>query len=153
MKISRSPSLVRIVLVIAMGFSVATSGVALGAPASGADKVSNCAFLLDANGWMVGLGSAAGEPVVAGPTTLAQAERSAVDLQQGMGSEDVLRLLGSPQRTSLRSEGADLQRPSRGTLQWTYTWKDSAQHATLTVEFASKGTEVWAVKGWEWINY
>jgi len=119
-------SLARMVLATAMGFSLAASGIALGATE---------------------------EPVVANPTTLARAERSAVDLQQGMGTEDVLRLLGSPQRTSLRSEGADLLRQSRGTLQWTYTWKDSAQHATLTVEFASKGTEGWAVKGWEWINY
>lgn len=77
----------------------------------------------------------------------AQAERNAVDLKQGMTIDDVQRLLGKPQRTTLRSNG----------LQWTYVWSSAAMSSsserTLSVDFAAKAADQWLVNGWGWNGY
>ncbi len=44
--------------------------------------------------------------------SLAQAERVAVDLKQGMSAEEVEKLLGKPQRTALKSNGGSPNTPS-----------------------------------------
>ena len=76
----------------------------------------------------------------------AQAERNAVDLKQGMTTEEVQHLLGKPQRTALRSNG----------LQWTYVWSNagmsSSSERTLSVDFAAKADQ-WLVNGWGWNGY
>ena len=83
--------------------------------------------------------------------SLAQAERNAVDLKQGMSIEEVERLLGKPRRTALK--GSSSQAKVQGTLQWTYTWPGSSSQGSLQVEFAAKAPEAWYVEGWEWRNY
>ena len=95
-------------------------------------------------------------PVVAqvarAPTTssLAQAERMAVELKQGMPLVEVQKLLGKPRRTALRQNGS--APPSQGTLQWTYTWGSSTQDS-LQIEFAAKTAEDWYVSSWQWAGY
>jgi hypothetical protein len=88
----------------------------------------------------------------------AQAERNAVDLKQGMSLEDVLQLLGKPQRTALRSNGTGAASPSQASLHWTYIWNDraassSSDQRTLSVEFAAKAADQWFVNGWGWNSY
>ena len=84
--------------------------------------------------------------------SLAQAERNAADLKQGMSAEEVQRLLGKPRRTAFKNTSST-NVPSQGTLHWTYTWTGSSAPAILHVEFASKNPEQWAVNGWEWAAY
>jgi len=87
----------------------------------------------------------------------AQAERNAVDLKQGMTLDEVQQLLGKPQRTALKSNGATSSAPGQGTLQWTYVWNSaglsSFSERTLSVEFAAKGADQWFVSGWGWGTY
>jgi len=89
----------------------------------------------------------------ADPPTLAQAEHTASDLKQGMSTDDVQKLLGAPLRTSLHSDMGVASKPSRGTLQWTYTWRNSSLQGSLRVDFTQRATEDWSVVGWEWMNY
>jgi hypothetical protein len=85
--------------------------------------------------------------------TLAQAERVAVDLKQGMSGEEVLKLLGKPQRTSLKSDGGFPNTHSQGTLQWTYSWTSSSSQGSLRIEFAAKTPDQWYVNSWDWMTY
>jgi hypothetical protein len=86
--------------------------------------------------------------------SLAQAERNAVELKQGMSLEQVQTLLGKPRRTALKSNGSfSTSAPSQGTLQWTYTWTGSSSQASLHIQFASKTPEEWYVNSWEWGTY
>jgi len=79
---------------------------------------------------------------------IAQAERNAVDLKQGMRLEEVQKLLGKPKRTALKNTGAAGE-PWQGTLQWTYSW---GPERTLQVVFGTKTPEQWSVNAWEWSN-
>lgn len=82
--------------------------------------------------------------------SLAQAERQAADLKQGMSVEDVQALLGRPRRTALKSSGSGAQ----GALQWTYNWTgSSSSQGSLRIDFASKTSNAWYVNSWEWSNY
>lgn len=83
--------------------------------------------------------------------SLAQAERNAVELKQGMSAEDVQKLLGKPRRTGLKSNGH--MNNAQGTLQWTYVWTSASTQGTLQVEFAAKTPEAWFVDSWEWRSY
>jgi len=83
--------------------------------------------------------------------SLAQAERNAVELKQGMSVEEVERLLGKPRRTALKANGSPAK--IQGPLQWTYIWSGSSGQGTLQVEFAAKAPDAWYVDGWEWRNY
>jgi len=85
--------------------------------------------------------------------SLAQAEHAAVDLKQGMTSEEVQKLLGQPRRTALKSDGGFPNRPSQGTLQWTYSWTSSSAQGNLRIEFAAKAADQWYVNSWEWASY
>lgn len=86
--------------------------------------------------------------------TLAQAERSSVDLKQGMSVDEVERLLGKPRRTTLKNNASSMNALSPGTLQWTYSWTgNSSSPAILQVEFAAKSPESWYVSSWEWMRY
>ena len=88
--------------------------------------------------------------------SIAQAERDAVDLKQGMTLEEVEKLLGKPARTALRNDGSSAagstaREPWQGTLQWwTYVW---APEGTLHVLFAAKTPEQWHVDSWVWSTY
>jgi hypothetical protein len=84
--------------------------------------------------------------------SLAQGERLAADLKQGMSAEEVQKLLGKPRRTALKRNGSSTRTPSQGSLQWTYTWTGSYQ-SSLHVEFAAKTPEEWTVNSWEWTTY
>ena len=84
---------------------------------------------------------------------LAQAERMAVDLKQGMSSEEVQQLLGKPQRTALKANGGSSSTSSQGILQWTYSWTGSTAPGNLHIEFIAKTPDQWSVNGWEWSNY
>jgi hypothetical protein len=96
----------------------------------------------------------------AGPSASAkraQAERNAVDLKQGMTTQEVQQLLGKPQRTTLRSNGASSAQ-GQGALQWTYVWSSggsmsSSSERTLSVDFAAKAADQWLVNGWGWNGY
>jgi hypothetical protein len=85
----------------------------------------------------------------------AQAERNAVDLKQGMTPDEVQQLLGKPQRTALKSNGAASSAPGQGTLQWTYVWNSASSFSerSLSVEFAAKAADQWFVNGWGWSSY
>jgi hypothetical protein len=87
----------------------------------------------------------------------AQAERNAVDLKQGMTIEEVQQLLGKPQRTALRSNGAASGAAGQGALQWTYVWNSagvsSSSERTLSVDFAAKAADQWLVNSWGWNGY
>ena len=85
--------------------------------------------------------------------SLAQAERVAVDLKQGMSAEEVQKLLGKPQRTSLKNDGGFPNTPSQGTLQWTYSWTSSSAQGNLRIEFAAKTPDQWYVSSWDWATY
>jgi hypothetical protein len=83
--------------------------------------------------------------------SLAQAERMATDLKQGMSIEDVQALLGKPRRTALKNTGNSAS--PQGTLQWTYNWAGPSAPGSLRVDFASKAPNSWYVNSWEWANY
>lgn len=85
--------------------------------------------------------------------TLAQAERNAVHLKQGMSVEEVQRLLGKPRRTALKSNGSFTNAPWQGTLKWTYSWAGTPSPGSLQVEFAATTPEAWYVNSWEWTTY
>jgi len=85
--------------------------------------------------------------------SLAQAERMAVDLRQGMSAEEVQKLLGKPQRTALKSNGGFGNTPSQGSLQWTYSWTGSSAPGNLHIEFVTKTADQWYVNSWEWTTY
>ena len=86
--------------------------------------------------------------------SLAQAERNAADLKQGMSLDEVQRLLGKPRRTAFRSNGSSTNVPVNGTLHWTYTWTGSSSSpGTLHVEFAAKKPDAWYVNSWDWAAY
>ena len=109
------------------------------------------AALLPALPWAPAAAAQSSRP--AAGLSLAQAERNAVDLRQGMSADDVERLLGKPRRTALKSSGASSSAPSQGTLQWTYNWSSAASPAILHVEFASKTPEAWFVNSWQWASW
>jgi hypothetical protein len=82
--------------------------------------------------------------------SLAQAERQAADLKQGMSIGDVQGLLGKPRRTALKSSSSGAQ----GILQWTYNWSGpSSTPGSLRIDFVSKTSNAWYVNSWEWSNY
>lgn len=86
--------------------------------------------------------------------SLAQAERNAVSLKQGMSVEEVEKLLGKPKRTALKNTGISASAPWQGTLHWTYTWTGSSSpEGNLQVVFAAKAPEQWYVSSWEWSSY
>jgi hypothetical protein len=85
--------------------------------------------------------------------SVAQAERNAVELKQGMSAEEVERLLGKPRRTALKSNDSSSGALSQGTLQWTYSWSSTSTAAILHVKFAAKTPEAWFVSSWEWGSY
>jgi len=99
--------------------------------------------------WLVATLAAAGAAASAEPT-LAQAERMADTLRQGMPLEDVRKLLGEPLRASLRTDGNSTSEATRSTLQWTYTWSGAAGSGTLRVDFGLKAPESWKVTRWAW---
>ena len=84
--------------------------------------------------------------------TLAQAERAAADLKQGMTLQEVQKLLGKPRRTALSTDGMFASTPSQKTLQWTYSWGGSSEDS-LRIQFAAKSPEDWHVSSWQWSNY
>lgn len=96
-------------------------------------------------------------PAGAGPSrppenlNLADAERRAADLRQGMSIDDVQGLLGKPRRTTLKSNSSSAS--PQGTLQWTYNWTSSSAPGSLRVTFISKTPNAWYVNSWEWANY
>jgi hypothetical protein len=97
-------------------------------------------------------------PAAAEPTrppenlSLAQAERMAADLKQGMSVEDVQSLLGKPRRTALKNTSGP--GGAQGTLQWTYNWTGSSSSpGSLRVDFVAKTPNAWYVNSWEWANY
>lgn len=87
------------------------------------------------------------------PLSLAQAEKVAVDLKQGMSAEEVQTLLGKPQRTALKSNGGSASTPSQGTLQWMYSWTGPSAPGNLHIEFVAKTADQWYVNSWEWAAY
>ena len=103
------------------------------------------AAFLGTTGWF-SLATAQGTRTVSSRAT---AERAAVDLTQGMTSEEVQQLLGKPWRTALTSGG------SSGSLRWTYTWGGAASGAerNLNVDFVAKVPQQWTVSGWSWTTY
>jgi hypothetical protein len=97
------------------------------------------------------LSPAAAQP--SAPLSLAQAEKVAVDLKQGMSAEEVQNLLGKPLRTALKSNGGSASAPSQGTLQWMYSWTGSSAAGNLHIEFVAKTADQWYVNSWEWTTY
>ena len=86
--------------------------------------------------------------------SLAQGERNAVELKQGMTRDEVQQLLGKPRRTALKNSGSTAGQPWQGTLQWTYNWGSaSTTEGNLQVVFAAKEPEKWYVDGWQWGSY
>jgi hypothetical protein len=83
--------------------------------------------------------------------SLAQTERVAVDLRQGMSAEEVQKLLGQPRRTALRTTGGLSNTAPQGTLQWTYSWTGS--QGNLRIDFVAKAPDQWFVNNWEWTAY
>lgn len=100
--------------------------------------------------WLPAAGAQSTRP--AAIASLAQTERMAVDLKQGMTAEEVQKLLGKPRRTALKGAGGSSAAPSQGTLQWTYAW-ESSDRARLRVEFTPRAHGEWSVASWEWANY
>jgi hypothetical protein len=110
-------------------------------------------FLTTLLPWLPWISPAAAEPARPAATlNLAQAERMAADLKQGMKLEEVQKLLGKPRRTALRHDGSSSSVPSQGTLQWMYSWGSSSQ-GSLQIEFAAKAPEDWYVNSWQWATY
>jgi hypothetical protein len=85
--------------------------------------------------------------------SLAQAEKAAVDLKQGMSAEEVQKLLGKPLRTALKTNGGSASAPSQGTLQWMYSWSGPSAPGNLHIEFVAKTADQWYVNSWEWTTY
>ena len=83
--------------------------------------------------------------------SLAQTERMAVELKQGMSAEEVQKLLGQPRRTALKTAGGSSSAASQGILQWTYSWMGS--QGSLRVDFVAKAPDQWYVNNWEWTTY
>jgi hypothetical protein len=100
--------------------------------------VALLAGLAPSIGWMPAADAQA--PGAAARLSVAQAERNAVELKQGMSPAEVEKLLGKPRRTALKSTE----------LQWTYVW---APERSLHVVFAAKTPEQWIVNGWDWSAY
>ena len=110
------------------------------------------AALLPSLTWSSAAGAEPSRP--AANLSLAQAERNAVDLKQGMTLEEVQKLLGKPRRTALRNTGSSASQPWQGTLQWTYAWTGaSSSERSLQVVFAAKTPQEWYVNSWEWATY
>jgi hypothetical protein len=88
------------------------------------------------------------------PLSLAQAERLAIDLRQGMTLEEVEKLLGKPKRTALKQGYGSSADSAQGTLHWTYTWAHQSQaDRSLQIVFASKSPGQWFVTSWDWSGY
>jgi hypothetical protein len=85
--------------------------------------------------------------------SLSQAEHLSADLKQGMTVDEVQKLLGKPRRTALKSDANASITPSKGTLQWTYSWASASAQGSLRVDFISKSLEEWSVNSWEWLTY
>jgi hypothetical protein len=88
--------------------------------------------------------------------SLAQAERLAVDLKQGMTLQEVEKLLGKPKRTALKTPGNGGATESwHNFLHWTYAWPGPSQSDwSLHVVFANgKAPEGWLVQSWDWTGY
>jgi len=101
--------------------------------------------------WLSPAAAQAATPAVS--LSLAQAEKVAVDLKQGMSAEEVQKLLGKPQRTALKSLGGSSGTPSQGALQWMYSWSGSSTPGNLHIEFVAKTADQWSVNSWEWTTY
>jgi len=99
--------------------------------------------------WVSPAGAQALQPVAV--VSLAQAERVAVDLKQGMSAEEVQKMLGKPRRTALKSGGGYPNATSLGTLQWSYSW--TGTQGNLRIEFLSKAPDQWYVNSWDWTTY
>jgi hypothetical protein len=98
---------------------------------------------------------AAQDAPVDGKMALEQAEKLAANLRQGMTVEEVQKLLGKPQQTSLKSGGDAPDPVSKGTMQWVYLWGGSANHSALRVEFAAQRLEAlepYRVSSWQWLT-
>lgn len=113
------------------------------------------ATLVASLAWLAPANAQTGAPTAS--ARRAQAERNAVDLKQGMTIEEVQKLLGKPQRTTLRSSGSVSSTMGQGALQWTYVWNNgggmsSSSERTLSVDFAAKAADQWLVNGWSWNN-
>lgn len=112
------------------------------------------AFLLALLLSLAGLAAAAKPANPAANLKLAQAERIATDLKQGMSAEDVRQMLGKPRRTALKASSSATAAPWEGSLQWTYIWNDATGgDGVLNIQFASKTQEDWYVHSWEWTGY
>jgi len=97
-------------------------------------------------------GAAAQSAPAAKALRLAQAERLAIELRQGMTLEEVEKLLGKPRRTALRADlYSSAAAASNGTLLWTYAWPGGPQvERTLQVTFLSSAPQLWRVSAWGW---
>jgi hypothetical protein len=128
-------------------------------PSPVALKVILLALLLAAIAGMLGWFTPAdAQSIRAAPSaSRVQAERAAVDLKQGMTTEEVQQLLGKPWRTELSTNGGAANTAPQGTLRWTYTWIGSASSSSsersLNIDFSAKAAEQWAVSGWSWSTY
>ena len=112
---------------------------------------STLILLAALSAWLAWMPPAAAQSSRAGASaSFAQAQRSSVELKQGMTLEEVQKLLGKPKRTALRNTGSSATEPWQGTLQWTYAW---ASERTLQVVFAAKTPEQWYVNSWDWSDY
>jgi len=86
--------------------------------------------------------------------SLPQAERVSADLKQGMTVDEVQKLLGKPLRTALKGDDiVPAGSPSKGTLQWTYSWAGSSSGRSLRIDFIAKSLEDWQVNSWEWQTF
>ena len=102
--------------------------------------------------WISPAAAQASRPAAA--LSFAQAERNAVELRQGMSADEVQKLLGTPRRTALKTNGNLVTTPWQGTLQWTYSWPGAASSpGSLNVVFAAMAPEKWYVNSWEWSSY
>lgn len=82
--------------------------------------------------------------------TIAQAEKLAANLRQGMSVDEVQKLLGKPQQTALQGNDGAPNLPSKGTLQWSYLWSSAGKHARLRVDFTAQPLETYHVNSWQW---
>lgn len=88
-----------------------------------------------------------------GTLSLAQFERQAVGLKQGMTPDEVEKLLGRPKRTALRNSGGGRE-SSQGSLEWTYAWRNASDsERSLQVVFMNKTPDQWLVNTWGWSGY
>lgn len=85
--------------------------------------------------------------------TVAQAEKLAAGLRQGMSLDDVQRLLGKPEQTALQSDGTEPSQNSKGTLQWSYRWTNAGKSERLRVDFTAQHLEAYQVIGWHWLAH